>query len=375
MDLHILSTTTPWRRSLKTTIRPLSALCLGILLGAALPSAAQAQGSRSQTTAASEDAGPSLIDLRPNIKQPYIVKKGDTLWDIAHHFFKHPQKWLKIWEQNLYITNPDLIYPGNKIWFAPRATKSGGLKISKATPQVHLKAAERFEEAVDTSMVVTALQRQDFIRPEAVDAAGYVLDSPDDRINYGASDRIYMKFASPVEEDSIFDIFRRADPVRDPSSGKLAGMLVKHLGQVRITGSSGGVTQGIVIRAFEEISRSDRLKPARNINTRVQPDYPVRALNGNIMYIRNNATEAGQNQIVGINLGEKDGLKPGTVLKVLKAGRTVEDHVSGKDVTLPQERIGELIVLAPQNNASIALVSHSTNPINIGDAVRNSERP
>jgi len=351
----------------------LLALACGITLLAAPGFAAQDQH-ESQTT--STESIPSSNDLRPGIEQPYIVKKGDTLWDIANYFFKDPQKWLKIWEQNLYISNPDLIYPGNEISFAAKqAPKTGGLKVEKMQPQVRIGEAQRIEDAVDTSLIVTALRRQDFIRPEAIDAAGYVLDSPDDRINYGANDRVYMQLASPAEEGSIFDVFRSADPVRDPATGKPAGLLVKHLGQIQITGNSKGISEGIVLRAFEEISRGDRLKPARNIDTRMQPYYPEQSLAGNIMYIRDNAAEAGQNQIVGINLGEMDGVKAGSVLNVLKAGRTVKDSVSGKSITLPEENIGQLIVLVPQQHASIALVSRSTYPINRGDAVRNADRP
>ncbi|MDQ6994095.1 MAG: LysM peptidoglycan-binding domain-containing protein, partial [Mariprofundaceae bacterium] len=77
----------------------------------------------------------TLADLNPNIPQPYIVKKGDTLWDIANYFFKKPQKWLNVWEQNLYITNPDLIYPGNKIWFKPQNPK-----VNQTPSQAPLKA-------------------------------------------------------------------------------------------------------------------------------------------------------------------------------------------------------------------------------------------
>ena len=353
-----------------------AALMLPILLGLMLLTTPLSASASDQALANQADvASPSSEDLRPDIKQPYIVKKGDTLWDIANHFFKNPEKWLKIWEQNLYITNPDLIYPGNEIWFAPKAKKSGGLKAVKTQPQIHVKQAERIEDAVDTSMVITALLRQDFIRPEAIDAAGYVLASRDERINYGANDRIYIRMATPLEEGELLDVFRSATPVNDPITGKPAGMLVKHLGQVRITGRSGEITEGLVISAFEEISRGDRLKPARSINTRLQPDYPTTAMAGHIMFIRDNAAEAGQNQIVGINLGEQNGLKAGSVLKVLKAGRTVTDTVSGDDTKLPQENIGELIVLVPQKNASIALVTRSTNPINIGDAVHNSARP
>jgi len=378
--MNLLGSVESCRRA--ASVGTASAFALPLILVAGLtfvsPQSADAEGMTASNGAASGQAEsvPTEADLRPGIKLPYIVKKGDTLWDIANYFFKDPQKWLSIWEQNLYITNPDLIYPGNEISFgAKKAPRTGGLSVERRQPQVHEMPAQRIENAIDRSIIVTALTRQDFIRPKAIDAAGYVLDSPEERINYGANDRIYMRLSTPAEEGSILDVFRTADPVRDPATGKLAGMLVKHLGQVQVTGQSKDITEGRVLRAFEEISRGDRLKPARVIDTRLQPDYPTIPLAGNVMYIRNNAAEAGQNQIVGINLGKEEGVKPGTVLKVLKAGRTVKDKVSGKAVTLPEENIGQLVVLVPQSHASIALVSRSTYPINRGDAVRNADRP
>ena len=42
----------------------------------------------------------------------YIVKKGDTLWDLAFTFLGDPFLWPQIWNANPSITNPDLIYPG-----------------------------------------------------------------------------------------------------------------------------------------------------------------------------------------------------------------------------------------------------------------------
>jgi LysM domain len=343
---------------------------LAMLCGG-LPQAVHAAG---QGMAIPATASPTEADLRPNVEQPYIVKKGDTLWDIANHFFRDPFKWLKIWEQNLYISNPDLIYPGNKIWFSPKAVKTGGLLVEKLHPEIHIKPAEHIEPAVNTSMVVTALQRQDFIGPDDMAVSGYVLNSPDDRINYGANDKLYVKLQQPADIGSVFDVFRATDPVTDPATGKVAGILVTHLGQVRVTGQSGDVTEALVTRAFEEISRGDRLKPAKSIDTNVQPDYPAKPLAGDIMYLRDNA-EAGQYQVVGINLGALDGLKTGSVLNVLRKGRIVEDPLSGAAVTLPEENIGQLMVLDPQPHASIALVTRSTDPIKIGDVVRNAERP
>jgi hypothetical protein len=44
-------------------------------------------------------------------EQTYVIKKGDTLWDLAFKFLGDPFKWSQLWHQNQYITNPNLIYP------------------------------------------------------------------------------------------------------------------------------------------------------------------------------------------------------------------------------------------------------------------------
>ena len=45
----------------------------------------------------------------------YLVKEGDTLWDISTSVMKDPFLWPRLWKDNKYIINPDLIYPGNVI--------------------------------------------------------------------------------------------------------------------------------------------------------------------------------------------------------------------------------------------------------------------
>ena len=73
-------------------------------------------------------------DIRSTLPQPYIVRKGDTLWNIANYFFKDPKKWLKIWEWNHSIGNPDLIYPGNKIWLDTGKKKNSWSETGHCTP-------------------------------------------------------------------------------------------------------------------------------------------------------------------------------------------------------------------------------------------------
>jgi len=311
-------------------------------------------------------------DVKPNLPQPYVVKKGDTLWDISSYFFKDPMKWMKIWEKNLYISNPDLIYPGNEIWFdVKKIKKSGGLAKQRPQPAVLIKPVEKLEPKVDTSRLLTALARQDFIQADEINGVGYILDSEDERINYGAGERLYLKINQPAQDGDLFDVFRTGDPIKDPDSGKVVGLLVNHLGQIEVRSQASGVYRGVVLNTFEELSRGDRLKPSKDVDTRITPSYPEGSVAGKVLYIRNNATEAGQNQMIGISLGKGSGLKAGTALSVHRAGRMVKDRVSGKNVRLPEEKIGELLVLVAQSKGSLALVTNSTSAINIGDAIRN----
>ena len=310
-------------------------------------------------------------DVKANLPQPYTVKKGDTLWDIAQYFFKDPFKWMKIWEQNLYITNPDLIYPGNKIMFDTNRQQQGGLRMVRAEPQIVIKPAEHLEDEVNSSLLLTALARQDFIQPDETNGVGHILDSEDKRIHYGMNDRLYLKMKIDAKAGDVFDVFRSSAQIHDPQNGEPVGILIKHLGQIKITSQTQGVHRGIVIKAFEEMSRTDRLKPAKVIDPRIVPNYPGGQMAGSVLYIRDDASEAGENQVIGISLGLKDGLKAGAILSIHRIGRIITDRATGEAVRLPTEEIGKVIVLVPQQAASIGLITKSTEAINIGDSVIN----
>ncbi len=313
--------------------------------------------------------------LREQVPQPYVVQPGDTLWDIAKRFFKDPYQWLHIWERNLYITNPDLIYPGNRIWFDADYAERGGLRVERVQPTAVIRPVQRLEPAVDPRRIVHALRHYDFVAEDELEGVGYILGSNEERLNFGAGDALYVRLTGAVSSPS-FDVFRPTDVVKDPHTGKRLGRLVVHLGRVRLTSSleQGEARTAIVERAFSEIEPGDRLKPALDVDPSIIPFVPARDHPGTVLFIMNDAAEAGQNQVVGISPSAADGVRPGMRLLVFRKGRRIRDPRSGKDVDLPDEPIGELLVIVAHKHASMALVMRSTKAINIGDAVHSMIR-
>ncbi len=61
----------------------------------------------------------------------YIVKPMDTLWNISTRYYKNPSLWGKVWHNNTYINDPNLIFPGEVLWISKR----GLVLMSGVKPQ------------------------------------------------------------------------------------------------------------------------------------------------------------------------------------------------------------------------------------------------
>lgn len=85
------------------------------LASSAVPIAAQTPAPPPKPS--TDKPGPTLtpVSAGPN-EVTHVVKKGDTLWDLANAYLKDPFRWPEVFQRNTDIVeNPHWIYPGETI--------------------------------------------------------------------------------------------------------------------------------------------------------------------------------------------------------------------------------------------------------------------
>ena len=132
------------------------ALALGLGAQAAEPSFPITSQQRSTAQQVAQ-SGVALSELAPNAPDSYVVKRGDTLWDISKLFLRSPWRWPELWGMNLeQIRNPHLIYPGQTLVLE----KSGGrarLSVAGSQPGDTVKLSPRVRDTGPSTGPITAV--------------------------------------------------------------------------------------------------------------------------------------------------------------------------------------------------------------------------
>ncbi len=382
----------------------------GVFALAAGSSAALAQSfpvtpQQRQVAHATAARGVPVSELVPNAPSEYVVKRGDTLWGISGKFLKTPWRWPELWGMNLQqIRNPHLIYPGQILWLEivdGRARLRLGRRIS-GSETVQLQPRVRVDSLSDQPIAAVPLNliepflSEPLIADEAtLENAHWIVSSKDGRNLLGIGDRVYarsadghaLRYQEDNEDGNLYRIFRNAAPIKDPATHEVLGYEGKFVGRARLVrsetvstasdGGKAGVPEAAALDVFyakEEIRTGDRLlpEPVRELVSHA-PHAPEVPVNGLVASVYGDAVSyVGQNQIVAINLGTRDGITHGTVLALISTGRRVADKTNdrrGDMVKLPDERNGLLYIFRSFERLSYGLVIEIKDPVKVGDRV------
>ncbi|MCM0613913.1 LysM peptidoglycan-binding domain-containing protein [Marinobacter sediminum] len=314
-------------------------------------------------------------ELRSDHPERYTVVKGDTLWDISGRFLNNPWYWPEIWHVNPQVANPHLIYPGDRLALVyidgkPRITKVSTNGVVKLSPKVRSERIDTPIPAIPLDAISSFLTDTRIVTPEELNGAPYVLEGEDGRIITGAGDRIYARGDKPADKVGIF---RRTKEFIDPETGEFLGLEARSVGAGTVTAENGDVLTLRLTKSNQEIRIGDRLlnNINRPISTSFSPSSPDDQVEGQMIAVDGGVTQIGQFDVVAINRGRRNGLKPGNVMAVLKSGNMVRDPVTGETIELPSERAGLMMIFQAYEKMSYGLVLQATRPLSVGDKVTN----
>jgi len=319
------------------------------------------------------------VKLNPNHPDQYVVVTGDTLWDISGRFLENPWQWPEIWHINSQIENPHLIYPGDLISLVyvdgkPRLTVKRGTKTVKLTPQGRVIPLDKAINTIPYDAIKPFLLEPLIVDDKELQKAPYVVQHKGKHIIASSSDSVYVR---GIKDDSIRDytIVHPGDFYVDPITKEKLGREARFAANAKLYRTGDPATLE-VLRNTREILIGDRLIPTSDdtYDTNFFPSAPDAQINAKILAVLDGMSQIGSYQVVVLNKGSREGLKPGNVMDVFQAGATIPDVVTEdrKDtVTLPDEKAGTLMVFRTFEKVSYALIMVATRNMHINDDVRN----
>ncbi len=334
-------------------------------------------------------AGVPLSELSPTAPDSYTVKRGDTLWAISGMFLKRPWRWPELWGMNLQqIHNPHLIFPG-QVLYLDKSNGRARLRLGNAlAPNGDVKLSPRMREGSLYDAIATVplhLLEPFFNEAVIFDSSDDLLKAPrivatqEGRVMVSRDETAYAR--GDMGDRREFRLFREPKPLRDPKTKEVLGYEGVFVGTAELmeqgTEGTGADGKPLVIpstikvtTARQEASVGDRMAPVglRDFEAAV-PHAPANDITGYVASIYGESLTAGQNQIVAINKGARDGIERGHVLALWHAGSVTRDMTepTKPQITLPDERHGLLYVFRVFDKMSYALILTVKQPVTAGD--------
>jgi LysM domain len=372
-----------------------SATSIGALLGAALfagpvgavnyPITEQQRGTAQKVA----QGGVALSELAPNAPDSYTVKRRDTLWDISKIFLRSPWRWPELWGMNLeQIRNPHLIYPG-QVLYLDKSDGRARLRLAqpvgdggtvKLSPRVRSQSLDGGAiTSIPFHLIEPFLNEAVIFQTNELDTAPRIVAAQEGRVLMGRGDTAYVRGDLSTQRD--FRIFREPKALLDPTTREVLGYEANYVGTAEYIrqGETRTNAEGkpeIVPATFtltsmrQDAGVGDRLAPVppREFSN-YAPHAPQGALAGQIVSIYGEALTAGQNQIVALNKGARDGIERGHVLALWRDGAPAVDKTdpARPAMKLPDERHGMLFVFRVFDRMSYALILSVQEPVKAGD--------
>ena len=301
----------------------------------------------------------------------YIVREGDTLWDISDRFYQDPYLWPVVWGYNAHIANPHWIYPGDPIYLASIA----GRYLADAAMAPEQAAVRPVLSAVpDVTPIYMSRRIADtaLLSDEAMGKVGRVLAARDNKVLLAQGDEVYLQLpeGSDASYTGPYQVLRGLREIRHPQTKKKMGTLYGILGYVESVGQpQDGVTRGMIILSQDAIEAGDLIRQGAPPPKEVHSNFSKRKLDGWVVAGLRTDDLLSEYDVVFIDKGVEEGVQVGNTFWVLEPVREVENPSGSGKLTLPDTRMGVIVVIHTEKETSTALVTNSQDVFSAGNRV------
>ena len=308
----------------------------------------------------------------------HVVRKGDTLWDLARSYLNDPFRWPMIYEANRRIVeNPHRIFPSETI-IIPGLTQEVA-----PTPQEVVVVADanvapdrsrfyRVQQApAEPTVLTTETQRDAIIRPQEWLAAPWIGDSA----SIGINGRILNSTDKRNADDKLAQTFHPRDElyvnapgnagdrllvVRITRSLRPFGWIVQPMGVLRIDSAGSTAARAMVIQQFSDMKVGDMTIPlpaTPNIATR-EPVRVTGGATGHIIDFLDPQPLYATTDIGFIDLGSANGVQIGDEVVAFIPSRQPDRKTP--DV-LPEEPMAQMRIIKLTNNTATVRITRMHN--------------
>ena len=302
----------------------------------------------------------------------YTVQKGDTLWDLSILFSNTPWQWPELWHNNSQITNPHLIYPGQRIrlfhkkWVERITIKEADAEVAKET--------DRKKES--PYFIYSSIDSIGFVKKEPVRPSGSIFKARDNQEMISKGDIVYIKQMgnNHFSVGGRYITYRTLKSPKKEKKKESVGTQYYLTGIMEIIKVEPRFSKGSIIRSFRTIAINDLLMPYKPKSPKIPVINGIKGMDGQIIFSEEHASIIGDNTVAFIDRGEHDGVKPGQLYDIYYQDTKEIDPVAKENILLDPVDFGELLVLHTEQTTSTVLITRSNKSIYPGAKIR-SLRP